>query len=209
MSLSDIQRRVAFVVLSLPEAGGFALAGGAALIFYEVTDRVTRDLDFFGPTVESVDRLAPAATSALRAAGFDVEIEQIRPGFGRLRIIIDDEETLLDLGFDPAELPPTPTELGAVRALPDLAGDKLLALFSRAAPRDFVDVVGLLRRFTRNEMLALAAAKDRGFSERVLADAFGVLATIRRDRFDLNDAAYDAMCSLFTGWQDELVRPAQ
>lgn len=206
MSLSDIQRRVASVVLSLPEATEFALAGGAALIFYEVTERRTRDLDCFGPSLESVDRLTPVAAAALRNAGFEVEIEQELPGFARLRVASDAAETLLDLGFDPAGLPPTMTELGAVRALPDLAGDKLLALFSRAAPRDFVDVVGLLRWFSRDEMMALAATKDRGFNAHVLADAFGVLPTIRRDRFDLDDSVYNVMCSLFAGWRDELDR---
>lgn len=202
--LSDIQRRVASIVLSLSEADGFALAGGAALIFHEVTDRGTRDLDCFGPSIESVDQLAPAAAAALLNAGFDVEIEQLNRGFERLRVTSGDEVTLLDLGFDPADLAPTATEIGAVRALPDLAGDKLLALFSRAAPRDFIDVVGLLRRFSRDEMLSLAAAKDRGFNARVLADAFGVLPTIRRDRFDLDDANYDAMRLLFAAWRDAL-----
>jgi hypothetical protein len=47
--LSETQRRVATLVLSLPEAEGFALAGGAALILHGVTDRDTRDLDCFVP----------------------------------------------------------------------------------------------------------------------------------------------------------------
>jgi Nucleotidyl transferase AbiEii toxin, Type IV TA system len=207
MALSDIQRRVAALVLSLPEAHGFALAGGAALIFYEVTDRGTRDLDCFGPSLESVDLLVPAAVAALRGAGFEVNVEQIGSGFGRFQVALPDEMTLLDLGFDPAELPATATEIGAVRALRDLAGDKLLALFSRAAPRDFVDVVGLLRHFTRRELLELAAAKDHGFDRRVLADAFGVLPAIRRDRFPLDDAAYFSMLSLFATWRDNLIGP--
>ena len=138
-------------------------AGGAALIFFEVIDRDTRDLDCFGPSSESVDELAPAAASALRDVGYEVDVDQLRPGFGRLRVSADGEETLLDLGFDPADLPPTSTELGAVRALPDLAGDKLLALFSRAAPRDFVDVAGLLRWFTHDEMMALASGEGSRF----------------------------------------------
>jgi hypothetical protein len=102
-------------------------------------------------------------------------------------------------------LPPIPTELGAVRALPDLAGDKLLALFSRAAARGFVDVLGLLQRFTREELIALAARKDRGFSRARLAEAFRVLPTIRRDRFEVDDSSYDAMCSMFLDWRGELV----
>ena len=61
---------------------------------------------------------------------------------------------------------------GRVRALHGLAGDKLLALFGRAAPRDFVDAHALRRRFTRRELEAFAVTKDRGFSRAVLLDAF-------------------------------------
>ncbi len=204
MSLSDIQRRVASLILAIPEASEFALAGGAALILYEVSDRGTSDLDCFGPSVEAVDRLVPAAVTILNSAGFDIHVELQRNGFARLRIGFDSAETLLDLGYDPADLPPMVTSVGAVRALPDLAGDKLLALFGRAAPRDFVDVVALLDRFTRSELFELAAAKDRGFDGHVLADAFGVLPTIRRDRFDLDDASYDRMRSVFASWRVDL-----
>ena len=42
MPLSDIQVRVATIVLALPEAAEFALAGGAALVIHEVVDRVRR-----------------------------------------------------------------------------------------------------------------------------------------------------------------------
>lgn len=54
--------------------------------------------------------------------------------------------------------------ISSVRALDDLAGDKLLALFGRAAPRDFVDVHALRDRFTRRTLESLAAAKDLGFN---------------------------------------------
>lgn len=49
---------------------------------------------------------------------------------------------------------------GRVRALDDLPGDKLLALFGRAAPRDFVDVHALRRWFSRRQLEAFAATKD-------------------------------------------------
>lgn len=42
MSGSSWQQRVARIVTSLPEAEGFALAGGAALVMAEVVDRQTR-----------------------------------------------------------------------------------------------------------------------------------------------------------------------
>ena len=96
------------------------------------------------------------------------------------------------------------TDLGAVRALDDLAVDKLLALFARALPRDFVDVLGLLKRFSSAELVTAAAAKDRGFSVDALADAFGVLPTIRRERFDLSDEDYRQLRESFATWQANL-----
>ena len=54
--LSPLQEQVGRIVAALPEADGFALAGGAALVVTRVVDRTTRDLDFFGPSAEDVDR---------------------------------------------------------------------------------------------------------------------------------------------------------
>jgi hypothetical protein len=68
--LSSLQERVARIGAGLPEADGFALAGGAALVVMRVVDRTTRDLDFFGPSADEVDQLVPAVESALTASGW-------------------------------------------------------------------------------------------------------------------------------------------
>lgn len=204
MSLSELQIRVATLVLTLPEAAEFALAGGAALIVHDVTDRATRDLDCFGPTPDAVDRLYASVMQACSEADLRVAVDQSGPGFARLHITNEGDVTLLDLGYDPAFSPPVVTAIGAVRALEDLAGDKLLALFSRAAPRDFVDVAALLNRFSWSELEARAASKDRGFDRHVLADAFGVLPTIRRDRFEIDDPSYDQLLTTFATWREQI-----
>jgi hypothetical protein len=67
--LSRLQEQVAAIIAGLDEAEGFALAGGAALIARGDVERRTRDLDFFGLTVDAVDRLLPVAERALVAAG--------------------------------------------------------------------------------------------------------------------------------------------
>ena len=196
MSLSDIQRHVASVVLSLPEATEGTLAGGAALIFHEVTNRATRDLNCSAhPSSPLIDWCrSPQLVSKTPVSRWTSNRSILASPVFEFRLVPQRRCSIS--GFHPAGLPPTLTELGAVRALPDLAGDKLLALFSRAAPRDFVDVVGLLGWFSREEMIALAATKDRGLNAHVLGDTFGVLPTIRRDRFDLDDSSYESMCSL-------------
>ena len=68
--LSPVQRRIARILFDLPEATGYALAGGAALIIRKVVTRETRDLDAFigarpGPDPGTVDALANALLGAL------------------------------------------------------------------------------------------------------------------------------------------------
>ncbi|MDI3298799.1 MAG: nucleotidyl transferase AbiEii/AbiGii toxin family protein, partial [Bacillota bacterium] len=59
-----------------------------------------------------------------------------------------------------------------VRSLPDLAADKTLALFGRAALRDFVDVYMLTRtRYDFERLMDLAARKDPGFDRSLFAKA--------------------------------------
>ena len=109
--LSPLQVRVAHIVVDLAESDGFALAGGAALIARGDVDRRTRDLDFFGPSAVAVDRLVPVAEQALLDDGLRVERVIDHPGFARLLVSDDNEQTEVDLGSD-ARLFPTEERLG-------------------------------------------------------------------------------------------------
>lgn len=58
--LLPVQRDLARLLFSLPEAAGYALAGGAALVVQQIVDRDTRDLDAFiaatpGPSPGTVE----------------------------------------------------------------------------------------------------------------------------------------------------------
>lgn len=77
----------------------------------------------------------------------------------------------------PPDLPPSVTAAGPTLAPEELAGHKLLALFDRAAARDFADVYVLARRFGKDVLLARAAQIDAGFDTTVLA---GMIATLER-----------------------------
>ena len=82
--LTPFQERIAAIIAGLEEAEGFALAGGGALIVRGDVDRGTRDLDFFGLTTESVNKLAPALERELTAAGMEITALQSNQGFVRL-----------------------------------------------------------------------------------------------------------------------------
>ncbi|SHN46906.1 hypothetical protein [Cryptosporangium aurantiacum] len=59
---------------------------------------------------------------------------------------------------------------------------KVLALWGRAEVRDYIDVVALLDRFTKEQLLRLAAEKDAGFTRATFRDALGAVR-----RFDPED----------------------
>jgi Nucleotidyl transferase AbiEii toxin, Type IV TA system len=58
----------------------------------------------------------------------------------------------------------------------EVAADKTLALFGRAAARDLVDVAALSERYPLERLCELAAEKDAGFDRRVFADALSAAA---------------------------------
>jgi hypothetical protein len=93
--------------------------------------------------------------------------------------------SLVDLAVDAAPgSPPTASFIGPTFAPDDLAGRELIAVFDRAAARDFADVHVLGLRYTKQQLLDAAAALDAGFDPRVLAQMMAAL-----DRFRDSDIA--------------------
>ena len=174
--LTDLQRRVRRVISQLPEAGVFALAGGAALIVRGVVQRVTNDLDFFAPHPQSLERLVEAACAALRDDGLAVTVVKSAPSFARLQVDSSTDSTAVDFATDYRLMPEVATGDGPVLAEAELAADKVLALEARGAPRDYIDFAALAERFSIEELCDLAAQKDLGFRPENLARTL--------DRFD-------------------------
>lgn len=191
--LSPLQERVARIVAGLAESDGFALAGGAALILRGDVDRRTRDLDFFGPDAVAVDRLVPVAQQALLDDGLRVQQVIDHPGFARLLVGDDNDQTEVDLGTDARLFPPE--ELLGIRVLSGekLAVDKLLALFGRAEARDFVDLLAVADRYGLDRLLDLAAEKDRGFDARVFAEMLTRIDRLPKAAFALDDTQFERL----------------
>ena len=206
--LTPLQERVAKIVAGLEEASDFALAGGAALIARGDVRRQTRDLDFFGLTGADVDRLVPAVERALREAGFTVHYVQQNPGFARLEVESDDERTELDLAADARLFPAEPGEVAPTLRGDELAADKVLALFGRAEARDFVDLMAVEPRYGLDRLCRLAAEKDRGFDPRVFAEMLDAFGRLRREEFELDDAAYEQLGQAVERWRERAVELA-
>jgi len=205
--LTPLQEKVARILSALPEAHGFALAGGAAVISRGIVDRSTRDLDFFGAEASEVNQLAAALTTALRAENFLVQATRDNPGFVRLHVAHEGRETTVDIGTDARMQEAEDTSLGATLTTEELAADKLLALFSRAQARDFVDVAALTEIVGGlDRICALAQEKDSGFSRSVLGEMLGGFDRLPRTEFPLDDERYEGLRAEVRNWQTQLLR---
>jgi len=168
MPLDPLQERVIRTALALPESRTLVLAGGCAVITHGLVERVTRDVDLF--TELDADE-AIAVSAALRTVlakdGLRIEPAHRPPQENRF-VVVDPASgigTAVEVFPDGGRLrPPTLLALGPVLHPDDLAADKTLALWGRAEPRDFLDVITLRERYGGARLLELAAEKDRGFT---------------------------------------------
>lgn len=203
--MTDFQVQVAQLFFSLPEAQGFLLAGGAALVAQHLTTRPTQDLDFFTRVGGTG---VPAARDALEAAahrrGWTMQRVRDEAKFCRL-IIHGDDNLLVDLALDsPPEQPATASLLGPTFAPEELAGRKVVALFDRAEARDFADVFELTRQFSKDDLLQQAAQVDLGFDRPIFAQMLRSLARFRDQDLPTPETHIPAMREFFATWADQL-----
>jgi predicted nucleotidyltransferase component of viral defense system len=206
--LSAFQLEVARLFFGLPASKGFLLAGGAALLAQHLTARPTEDLDFFtAPERGHVPTARDALEAAARQRGWTAERIHDGDTFCRMVIRSADAGVLIDLAVNaPPDLPASHTPAGPTLAPEELAGHKLLALFDRAAARDFADVYVLARRFGKDVMLARATQIDAGFDTKVLADMIATLDRFSDDEVPVPDgSSAPELRAFFAVWRSELL----
>lgn len=204
--LSALQIDIAALFFALDEAHGYLVVGGAALLASDLIIRPTADLDLFtsAPTT-AVTPAKDAFVQALTGAGYDVTIKLDAPTFCRMVITLTDQQILVDLALDSPPLSrPTITILGPTLAPLELAGRKLLALFSRAEARDFADVYVLARRFDKDILIERAQALDPGFDLAVLAQMMRTLERLDDTEILLTTRDVPRAREFFTHWAAEL-----
>jgi predicted nucleotidyltransferase component of viral defense system len=206
--LTALQERLAEIFFSIDAAAGFVLAGGAALIATGVVDRATEDLDFFVEEARQVRDAASSFQDALEQAGLSVVVVRSTPSFVRMEVRDDHEVVLVDMAMDHRVRPAQHCPLGPVLAAEELAADKLLALFSRAEPRDFVDVFFLALHHGIDPMLRWAQEKDAGFDRYILATMIGSIDRRPREEFAVDDATLDQLRTFFWELRASLVAGA-
>lgn len=205
--LSDFQLEVARLFFSLPTSRGFLLAGGAALLAQHLTARPTEDLDFFtSPERGQVLAARDALEAAASQRGWSTQRIHDSATFCRMVIHSADAGVLVDLAVNaPPDLPASSSPAGPTLAPEELAGHKLLALFDRAAARDFSDVYVLTHRFGKVALLTRAARIDAGFDSDVLARMISTLDRFTDDEIPVPDGSSAAdLRAFYATWRSEL-----
>lgn len=205
--LPRFQLEVAKMFFALPASKGFLLAGGAALLAQHLTARPTEDLDFFtAPERGHVSAACDALEDAACQRGWATE--RIRDSGTFCRMVIRGAEgaVLVDLAVNaPPDLPPSVTPAGPTLAPEELAGHKLLALFDRAAARDFADVYVLAGRFGKDTLISRATQIDAGFDTKVLADMMATLDRFADSEIPMPSGSSAAgLRAFYAAWQSEL-----
>jgi hypothetical protein len=100
-------------------------------------------------------------------------------------------------------------DVGPVLHMDDVVAGKMSALFTRAEPRDFLDVDAAVMTgyYTRERLLELAEEADAGFDRRVFADLLAMLHRYPDRRFTAYEATPDhiaAMRKRFEEWRGQL-----
>jgi len=173
--LTDAQKEILKVFAETEGASEFYLTGGTALAAFYLHHRYSEDLDLFTGKEDLVPITSRAFERNLEREGFALEVLLRTSSFVRLLISKGGGKVKVEIAQDtPYRLAPVVrTEYGVnVDSLEDIAANKMLALFGRAEPRDFVDVYFLVKEyFDFPKLLEMAGRKDTGFDEYWLAIA--------------------------------------
>jgi hypothetical protein len=200
--LTPLQEQIVIVVGQALEGSDFALAGGAAIISQGLVDRRTRDLDFFGSSSLQLAEKLPVIIEALTELGLEVKIDRQAERFARLEVKGLDDVTEVDFGIDYRLFPLQEGEHSSVLSNKELAVDKVLAVFGRAEPRDFIDLAALSQIFNIKDLFREAVRKDQGFDLQIFAEMTNRLSALPRREFPISNVDFDELKKIVGTWRD-------
>lgn len=171
---SDALDKIAQLVLHTDDEGSsFVLCGSSALKIHKISMRLSADLDFFLPIEDesSFQSLLGKSLETLESRGYSAAIIRKSGNYSKVEIGVGDNSIESDFGCDYFSEPPIIHALGMVRSRDDAVGAKLSALYSRGAPKDYVDTFHIIKSclYSRKALISLCENHEAGF----IAHLFG------------------------------------
>ena len=213
--MDPVHLRLAEIGLWLGGRYGFALAGGYAVQAHGILERPSEDVDLFTAWERRGDFAAAveAVVDGYRAGGYSVEVIQQFETFAWLAVAdpaVPDRPYKVELAANWRSLPPVMMDIGPVLHMDDVVAGKMSALFTRAEPRDFLDVDAAVMTgyYIRERLLELAEQADASLDRRVFAETVGHAAPLPGSTLRAYAAASDhiaAMRTRFENWRDQLM----
>jgi predicted nucleotidyltransferase component of viral defense system len=171
--LSQLQGDLLVAFFELPLADRFVLTGGTALAGYYLHHRLSEDLDLFALDREAFEQVSASIPALAQALGATCDDRRLSPHLHQAFFSREDERVKMDVVLDAEPWFGTLRDFGGIRvdALENIAANKIVALFGRATPRDFVDLYFILNEtdLSLDTLLDMAKSKDAGLHEFYLA----------------------------------------
>lgn len=193
----------------------FYLTGGTALALFYLRHRRSNDLDFFTNNPDIIIPFSYQLEEKLKNNEMQPQRQRGIHSFVEILVRKGEESTIIHLAQD------TPFRLDKVKEFPeypklkidslvDIASNKLLALFSRATLRDFIDVYFLVKktRFTPEELVSNAKTKDPGFDLYWLGVALERINTFKDEHPEMlllvEPINFKEMLDFFNQWRRKI-----
>ena len=167
MALTNIQQSVLRLIADSRRKTESYVAGGVALNTLLGAPRLSRDIDLFHDSAESLAASWMSDRVLLESASYDVSVIRERPTFVEAVVRAGEESVILQWVQDSAyrffPLVDHPV-LGLALHPFDLATNKVLAMAGRLEPRDWIDVINCDAAIQPMGLLVWAACgKDPGY----------------------------------------------
>lgn len=215
--LTNLQKKILSLFTRISDQDVFYLTGGTALSAFFLKHRKSNDLDFFTQVEEVILVFSRKLEGLLKEEGLSVERARSLHSFVEIQVrSVNGESTIVHLGVDSPfrfEEPFISDEFPGLKvdSLSDIASNKLLALFGRAAFRDFIDIYFLLEeRFSKEELIEKATQKDPGFDLYWLGTAFTKINDFFDDSPDIHllvrPCKVKELKDFFATWREEIAK---
>lgn len=163
--LTPFQKQLLSFFSKITDSNYFLLTGGSALAEYYLGHRISLDLDIFTSEKDLILPFSRVFEEEIKKH-YTVKVTRRFETFVEYEIGKETESVKLQLAYEsPFRLePPIESSLGIkINNFKDLTTDKMLAFFSRAEPRDAIDLYFILKSEDFLSLTRQAEQKDPGF----------------------------------------------